>query len=424
MQKYLEKLPKETSSIIRLASDMASRGNISAYLVGGFVRDLILGIKNLDLDIVVEGDGIKFAQDLASLLNARVIRHSRFGTATILIKHNQKVDITSARKESYPEPASLPLVARGTLEDDLGRRDFTINAMAISITGTNSGKLIDFFGGEADLKNKKIRILHNLSFIDDPTRILRAIRFEQRYNFKIEPQTLVRLKEAARLEMLEKVGPQRLRDELILILKEEHPIKPIKRIDNLVGFNFISRDIALSGRTYKLLRSIEAQIKRFKKTYHQRREIDTWLIYLMGLLDNLSINEVKNICEKFVFRKGEGKRILSYKNINRKFISEFSQNKIKPSRIFILLEPLSYEVIILLKTKYKNRNICKHVDDFLEIYNGMRLLISGEDLHKLGVVPGPYYQEVFAQVLKAKLEGLVKTKAEELALIKKVIHNK
>lgn len=179
MKEYLRKLPKEIQDLISKAARVASGNNISAYLVGGFVRDLLLGVKNLDLDIVVEGDGIKFAQDFAHTLKAKLILHRRFGTATITLGYNLKIDIATARKETYPYPACLPVVTSGTIEDDLARRDFTINAMAISIMQKDFGRFIDLLYGKHDLYHKKIRVLHNLSFIDDPTRILRAIRFEK-----------------------------------------------------------------------------------------------------------------------------------------------------------------------------------------------------------------------------------------------------
>jgi tRNA nucleotidyltransferase (CCA-adding enzyme) len=422
MKEYLERLPKEILDLIYLARDIAYSSNVPIYLIGGFVRDLLLGVKNLDLDIVVEGDGIKFAEDFASRLKAKLVRHRRFGTATLLMNRpHLKIDIASSRKEFYPQPAHLPLVSSGTLKDDLSRRDFTINAMAISIGYDNFGRLLDFFGGKADLENKKIRILHNLSFIDDPTRILRAIRFEKRYNFRIEPETLKLIKKAVKNRMLEKVEPQRIRDELILMLKEKQPIKEIKRLQNLAGFNFISPHAFASKKTYKLLGSIERQIGWFKRSLRQRRVLDTWLMYFMGIIDFLAIRDVKSICKKFALRKGEEKRIVGYKKINRKFILCLNKEKIKPSRIFALLEPLSYEVILLLKAKYKQRRIQKHIEKFFKEYNGTRIHISGDDLYRLGVLPSPRYQKIFKKVLNAKLNGLVTTREEELALIKKLI---
>jgi len=420
MKEYLKQLPKEIVDLIYLARNIGSSCNMPVYLVGGFVRDLLLGVKNLDLDIVVKGNGIKFAEDFATHLKAKLIRHKRFGTATIIINHHLKIDVASARKEFYPEPAHLPVVSSGSFEDDLFRRDFTINAMAISIGTENFGKPVDFFGGKRDLDNKKIRILHNLSFIDDPTRILRAIRFETRYDFRIEPKTLTFLKEAVKLKMLDAVEPQRIRDDLILILKEKHPLKEIRRLEKLVGLGFISPHALVTQKTYRLLRSAEIQINWFKKAYPQRRHIDAWLIYFMALLDFLAIRDVKLICKKFAFRKGEEKRILGFKLMNHKLIAGLNKKKVKPSKIFAILEPLSYEVILLLKAKYKNRLIQKHIENFFKVYNDIRIYTSGHDLQKIGILPGPNYQKIFKKVLNAKLNGLVKTKEEELSLVKKL----
>lgn len=421
MKRYLDKLPREIKNLIQLASGIASSNKMSAYLVGGCVRDLLLGVKNLDLDIVVEEDGISFAEDFAKQTKAKLIRHRRFGTATVILESGLKVDIATARKEFYPQPASLPQVLSGTLKDDLYRRDFTVNAMAINITNRNFGSLIDLFNGENDLRNKKIRILHNLSFIDDPTRILRAIRFKERYNFKIESKTLGLLKEATRLKMLDRVEPQRLRDELILILKEEEPIKQIKRIQELAGFSFINPKLYVSKKSYKLLEAIKNQINWFKKVYPRRRKLNRWLIYFIGLTDSLDTNDIKSICKKFAFRKGEEKIILNSHRIGNRLIRQLCRDKIKPSKIFKILQPLSYETVIFVKAKYKNRYIKRHMENFLKIYNTIRLGISGKDLLRLGIAPGPHYQKILYKVLNAKLNGLVKTKEEELAKILRLV---
>ncbi|MCX5703340.1 MAG: CCA tRNA nucleotidyltransferase [Candidatus Omnitrophica bacterium] len=455
MRENLNRLPKKVQDLLGEAGRIASANNMPVYLVGGFVRDLLLGVKNLDLDIAVEGNGIKFAEDFASSLKAKLIRHKRFGTATIIVKPHLKIDpstssfdklrtspeqsrgtlrvngergrtidIASARKEFYPLPAHLPVVSPGTLKDDLYRRDFTINAMAISISLQDPGRLIDFFGGAADLEDKKIRILHDLSFIDDPTRILRAVRFEKRYNFSIEPITLKKLKEAVKLKMLNRLEPQRMRDDLILMLKEDRPSRGIKRLGELAGFGFLSPHLVASQKTYLFLRSIEKQINWFKKIYPGRRHLDAWLIYFMGLIESLDINDLRRICRRFALRRGEEKRILSYKINKRKIIQGLNKKKLKPSKIFALFEPLSYETLLLLKAKYKTKRIQRHIEDFFKYYNGTRIFISGGDLGKLGLAPGPGYQKIFKKVLTAKLDGLVKTKEAELALVKTLIKSR
>ena len=385
------------------------------------MRDLLLGSPNLDIDIVVEGDGIKFAEELAGLLKTQVIRHRQFGTATLAIRPDFKIDITTARKEFYPEPASLPVVYPGVLKDDLFRRDFTINALAIMISGEKTSELIDFFHGQADLKQKKIRVLHPLSFIDDPTRILRAIRFEQRYAFAIEPDTLRELEKAAKMKMLNRVGPQRLRDELILLLKEAYPLKPLKRIKGLLGFSFINQNLSLTNADFKFLSRIEREIVWFKTRHKHRRRLDSWLIYFMGMIDGLTLRGVQKICRNFVFRQGEEKRILDYKRRQYKIFSLLRRHSLKPSRIYRILEPLSYEVMLLLKAKYKNENLHRYIQDFLATYNGVRILTKGKELQALGLSPGPAYQQIFNKVLNARIDGEIKTRDDELGFIRRII---
>ncbi len=434
MKKYLDNLAPEIKKLIELCSKTAEEEGFKAYLVGGFVRDLILGVPNLDLDIVVEGDGIKFAEELALRFKAGLVRHRRFGTATVTLGPNSKIDpstslrvdgersrtidIASAREECYPEPACLPSVKSGTVKDDLKRRDFSINAMAISLNQEDYGGLIDFFNGLDDLRYKKIRILHALSFIDDPTRILRAIRFEKRYNFRLEATTLKHLKEAVKLKMLEHVEPQRLRDELILVLKEEWPIKPIKRIQQLAGFSFIHPRLILAKNNFQLLQSARKQALWFKKAHPQRRTLEAWLIYLMALFEALKIKDIKAVLETFVFSKGEEKRIITCKKISKNFIHKLSKKEIKPSIIFHSLDSLSYEAILLLKAKYKNKHFNKHIEDFLKIYNSLRLSVTGHDLAKLGFKPGPQYQKIFLKLFNASLDGRIHNKEEELGFIK------
>ncbi|MFH1641103.1 MAG: CCA tRNA nucleotidyltransferase [Candidatus Omnitrophota bacterium] len=421
MKSHLDKLTPELKGLMHLAARTASRNNMRAYLVGGFVRDLILGIRNLDSDIVIEGDGVKFAEEFAKALKITPTCHRRFGTATCVISGARlKVDIASARKEFYPRPGELPLVRAGTLQEDLKRRDFTINAMAISINKEDSGRLIDLYEGRNDLKQKRVRILHSLSFIDDPTRILRGIRFEQRYDFRMESETLKCLKEAAKLKMLDKISPQRIRDELVLILKEEHPIKDLKRIQELVGYSFIHPRLRLRPKAYNILSSIKNQIDWFKKKFPRHREPYFWLIYFMRLIWPLNVNDAKSICRKFVFRKGEERILLNYKNNIRKISKKLQQPKMKPSTIFSLLEPLTYEEVIFIKAAYKSSNIQKYIEEFFGIYNLRRISICGNDLKRLGIVPGPEYQKILKRVLNAKLDGMVKTEEEELALVKKI----
>jgi len=421
MRKYFKKLPRELRAVIRQASQVSQETRMPAYLVGGCLRDLILGVKNLDLDIAIEGNGIIFAQHLAQKLKSRLKTHERFGTATLILSDRLKVDIATTRQEKYPYFAALPVVSLSSLKEDLKRRDFTINAMALSLAVDKEQKIIDPFDGQADLAAGRIRILHNLSFKDDPTRILRAIRFSQRLNFKIEPKTLLLLKEAIRDGALDKVNLHRMRDELILMLKEQNPFRSIKELSDLGGLSFISTKLKIGKSTQRLFKSIAKQIAWFVKNFPARRQLDTWLVYFAALLESLTLDQIKMIIYRLSLPKGEEKRMISYYQGRRKLISSLSKKHLLPEQIFSLLEPLSYETIILLSATTPNKNFKKYLADFLEIYNGMRLCVYGNDLGSLGVLPGPAYQKIFARVLAAKLKGQVTNRQTELALIRKLV---
>ena len=421
MRKYLENLPQEIKHVITLAAKVSRETKMPAYLVGGFPRDLILGLKDWDLDITVEGNGIKFAEALAGRLNSSLLKHEIFGTATLVVDQRLKIDIATTRKEIYPSSACLPVVSPGSLREDLFRRDFTINAMAVSLSEEMDQKLIDIFGGIDDLAKGNIRILHDLSFRDDPTRILRAIRFKQRYNFKIEPKTLRLLKEAIDSGLLDKMSPHRMRDELILCFKEKNPSGILKQIYTLGGLSFISDKLKPAKSTYDLFKSINKEILWLMRDLPLHREFQVWLVYFAALLNSLTLAQEKHIIRRFGLSKQEENKILSCRKINQKLIKRLKDQKIKPAQIFALLRPLSYEAIILLRSTSQDNLIRKHIADFLKVYNCVRLCVSGDDLHKLGVLPGPKYQKILNVVLVARLNGKVKNHQEELALIKRLI---
>ena len=421
MKKYFKKLPQELKKIISLAAQVSKKTNMPAYLVGGFLRDLILGVKNFDLDIAVEGSGIIFAQMLAKKLKSGLKTHERFGTATLILDGLLKVDIATTRKEKYPSCACLPIVSYGLLKDDLIRRDFTINAMAVSIVEGGDQKLIDPFGGKVDLLAGRIRILHDLSFRDDPTRIFRAIRFQQRFNFKVEPKTLLILRDAVKNGLLNKLSPHRMRDELILMFKERDPLKQIKRLNNLCALSFISKKLKTGKSTYDLFSQIGKEILWFTENFPAYKQLDTWLIYLTALFVPLTLGEIKKITFSLGLRKEQVKSIISYCQASHELTQSLSKKGVLPARIFFMLKPLSYETIILLKSASGNKYLKKYITDFFGTYNGMRLYVCGNDLVSLGVLPGPRYQKIFTKVLEAKLNGKVKDRRGELGLIRKLI---
>src|SRR5450756_606038 len=242
-------LPPAMNELLLSARDAAQAEGASLYLVGGFVRDLLLGQPTMDLDLVVEGNAIAVADRLAVLRGGRVRSHSRFGTAKVIFDDSPpgtpvSLDLVTARTEFYERPTVLPQVEWSSIRQDLYRRDFTINTMAICLDRERYGELLDYYVGERDLQNGQVRVLHNLSFVEDPTRILRAVRFEQRLAFQIEERTAELIDDA--VELLDHVTGERLRHELYLLLAEAQPEKGLERLEQFGALVHIHPDLRFS----------------------------------------------------------------------------------------------------------------------------------------------------------------------------------
>lgn len=411
MERKLKKIPKHFQEILKVASRIAARSGFKIYLVGGVVRDLILGKAIFDLDIVVEPDAIGFAQTLAQHFKTKFRRHHTFGTATVYFG-KYKIDFATARKEHYPHWGALPKVSPVTLKEDLFRRDFTINAMALSLNKKDYGQIIDFYNGLTDLRKGLIRILHPDSFLEDPTRILRAIRFEQRFSFKIEKNTYNLMKEALKVGAIRFVHAHRLRDEIILILKEPQPYRYIKRLDKLTKLSFIDDRLRLNLATYQLLARVKKAITSYKKRFKKHRKLDEWLLYLAAVVINLGQERIVKFLQRFDLRKGEKIRILSIKE-NLKKVKRIGK-KTTPYAVYQFLNPLSFEAIVFFYAYYNQKMIKKNIELFFDELAKVRLKTKGGDLSKLGIKPGTIYTRVFEKLLKAKLNKGLKTKQEEL----------
>ena len=235
----VEKLGVPLVEILEAAGREAERLGFKAFVVGGLVRDLYLGKDNVDVDLVIEGDGIEFSGIFAQRYRAEMRFYERFGTATLTFPAGFKIDVATARVETYDRPAALPTVRPGRIEDDLYRRDFTINAMAIALSPLTFGAVMDPFGGRADIEEKKIRVLHDRSFVDDPTRIFRALRFEGRLGFRMDESAQRLLQDALASGMLERLEDYRIATELTLILQEENPRPAIQRLESFGALELI-----------------------------------------------------------------------------------------------------------------------------------------------------------------------------------------
>jgi tRNA nucleotidyltransferase (CCA-adding enzyme) len=417
MNNYFSKVDGKVLRMIRLIGREADRMGMSAYVVGGNVRDILIKRRSFDLDVVVEGDAICLARVLAKPLNARVTVHRSFGTASLALPSGSRYDLAMTRRETYRYSGALPTVSPGTLKEDLLRRDFTINAMALAINRDRFGQLTDICGGLKDLATKKIRILHEQSFIDDPTRIARAVRFEQRFGFQIERRTLILLKECINKKITKNVKCQRHFNELKKILCESDP-DPVSSLKRLHRLGWIPAIPTGSKIYFANLRRIHDRIQRLKMKPWYRKFKQWWMIYLMGLMERFNENELNDTLTIVHFTKNERQSILQSKNIHGLYWS-LAKKYLPASRVYQRLKLLNNEVIVYLRVRTSRAVIMQRIDRFLCKDIAVRLKINGDDLKKMGMYPGRSIGKVLEQMLYWKIDHQIRTKADELKQVQR-----
>lgn len=416
-----ERVPRAVRDTLKIVGGVADEAGFQVYLVGGIVRDMFLRVSNPDIDIVVEGDGITFAGMLLKRLGGRMTTHQKFGTAVVMLPNGLKLDIATARLEYYDSPAALPTVELSSIKKDLYRRDFTINTLAVRLNRSRFGELIDFFGGLRDIKEKTIRILHNLSFVEDPTRVYRAIRFEQRFGFHISKHTLNLIKAAVKMKLFQKLSGERIYNELVLMFSEAEPVKVLRRMKDLDLLKFIHPGLRFGEDVERLFNSV-AEILTWYRLLYIGTEPEKWLIYFMALLDRVKDNVVDEVMDRLLVPGRIKERVRSSRRRSRDVLYEFYRRRgLPPSRIYGLLYPLDTETLLLMMAKAKQEVAKRYISQYLTHLKGVRVAVTGEDLKTLGVPPGPRYRCILSQLLDAKLDGFVKDRDEEIELVKKLI---
>jgi tRNA nucleotidyltransferase (CCA-adding enzyme) len=380
MNNYLTHINKNILRVIKKIGEEADRQHIPAYIVGGFVRDIILKKKNLDLDIVVEGNGMRLAQDMAKPFKAKATIYEQFGTANLKLPSGLCVDFATARKEQYPRSGALPVVRKGTLKHDLYRRDFTINAMAVSINKNRFGQLVDEFGGLSDLLTGRVRILHERSFVDDPTRILRAIRFEQRFHFRIERRTLKLLKTTLHKRLEDHVKPPRYFAEFKKMLGETNPLGCLKRLNHWGGLRFLHPKLKVN---FQIANKVHRNFERLLKGSAYSHQTNRWLIYFMALVERANKQVLDSILNKFHFKKDEKISIRQIQNVSE-VIKNLSVAYLRPSKVYRILEQLNKDAIVYIRSRTSKKIVCGRIDRFWAKYNLIQLRINGEDLKRIG----------------------------------------
>lgn len=417
-----ERFPERIHELLVQFGKVGDDLGYSVYAIGGFVRDLLMRVENFDIDIVVEGDGIRLAEEFEKRFPpCRIRTHRKFGTAIILFPDGLKVDVATARLEVYESPAALPKVERTSLKADLYRRDFTINTLAIRLNSENFGELIDFFGGIKDIKDKVIRVLHNLSFVEDPTRIFRAIRFEQRFKFQIAKHTQNLMRNAVELGLIDRLSGGRIFSELVLILEEGNPIPALKRMRDFNLFPLLHPHLQLDEERILLFEQIHQVINWFDLLFLEEK-YERWLIYFYGLIEGLSENHSMELCDRLNLNEKLKKKVMEGRQqAHQALLQFFSWNQQgrepKRSEIFTLLDPLSTELKLFMMAKTTQATTRRYISLYFTQLKDTRPLLKGSDLIQLGIKPGPLIKKSLEELRKARLDEEVKTREDEIKFL-------
>lgn len=404
-----EKFPAEIYAILKLAGEIADQLGINAYLVGGSVRDLLRSEQNLDIDIVVEGNGISFAKAFGRKLNAKVKTHERFGTAKI-ITDNLKLDVATARTEYYESPASLPKVETSSIKKDLYRRDFTINTLAVKLNLKDFGLLIDFFGGQRDLREKIIRVIHNLSFIEDPTRAFRAIRFSERFGFKLSKHTGTLIKSTLKLNLFSRLSGARLYEELLLAFNETEPVKTLKTLSEFGLLKVIHLGLLFNNEIESALQSMVETLAWFNLLFLEESP-DRGALYLMALLSTLKEEERNTAVERLSPPPRVREMITKGITQSKDILNKLPLND--PSSLYHVLNGVNLEILLFSMAQSKSKQKQKAISQYLIELRKIKPILKGKDLQKIGIKPGPVYSKLFSELLDEKLSGRLKTKEDE-----------
>jgi tRNA nucleotidyltransferase (CCA-adding enzyme) len=381
------------------------------------VRDLLLRHENLDVDLVVEGDGIAYAEVLGRRLPGKVTSHRRFGTAVVGLADGFKIDVATARTEYYEYPAALPTVEHSSIKMDLYRRDFTINTLAVCLNADRYGELLDFFGGQQDLRDKTLRIIHNLSFVEDPTRILRAARFEVRFDFHLSRHAEQLITNAVQMGLLARLSGARLYTELQLILQAARPLAILERLQALGVLSAIHPRLGVDATTERRFRRV-GEVLTWYGLLYQGEQPTPWIVYLLTLLGERVGTEARAILRRLGpsprVAATLGQDLASLRGLARQFQQA---RELPPSRVFRWLAGAPLEVVLALMARMERPELRKGIGDFLATMRRVRPILRGGDLRVLGIRPGPIFREILNSLQYARLDGHVQSRDDELRFV-------
>ena len=418
----VDSLNRDMIQLLQTIGEVASKNHFNCFAVGGFVRDLLLKKPNFDLDIVVEGDGIVFAKALSEHLGGRYTTHERFKTAMVLMPNGFKIDIATARLEYYEYPAAMPTVELSSIKLDLSRRDFTINAMAIQLNPTQFGTLLDFFNSQNDLKQKVIKVLHNLSFVEDPSRIFRAIRFEARMNFQISPHTKRLITNAVSMELFGKTNDTRFFSELKYILSEKNPLPALQRLSDFDLFQFLWPDLRPHYKMDRRLSHILSQAQFALSWYellYLDEECQNWIVYLLAIMSRSGTAQLSEFCLRFEESTKDTTFLHEQKELVDSKIHIFARNAaMRPSHIVQHFKDIEIEGLLYMMSIARKNHVKKAISLYVTTLRHIEPELSGKELIEMGYKPGPQFREILTFLKHAKLDERTKTEDDEKALLK------
>jgi tRNA nucleotidyltransferase (CCA-adding enzyme) len=374
---------------------------------------VLTGEPNFDVDIAVEGDGIALGQALARELGGRVVPHEKFGTAIVLYGNGGRVDVATARTEFYDHPGALPTVEQASIRQDLYRRDFTINAMAVSLKGADFGRLVDYFGGHRDLAGGVVRVLHNLSFIDDPTRIFRAVRYETRYGFRMDAHTFGLAKACVEMDLVGELSSARVRDELQALLSEERAADSVRRMAELGIDRAIHSHLAADEEAVRLIEAVDS----LREAYAP--EAPAWRLRLAVLARRLSSTEVLDWAEGLKLRRRDAERIADAVAVAPRLRDVVGATK-EPAALWQRVAPHDPDGALLALATSKGR-ARKRLERYFEELRDVTLEISGGDLAELGLGESPQVGAVLEELRRRKLNGELDGRAAEIEAAKELL---
>ncbi len=416
-----ERLPRRLLDALRRVGQVADKLNYQAYVVGGFVRDLFLYRRNEDIDIVIEGDGIAFARNFAKAYGARIHTHKAFGTAVIIFADGYKIDVATARLEYYRSPAALPDVEMSSIKLDLFRRDFTINTLSIHLNPGHFGYLIDFFQAQKDVKDKVVRVLHNLSFVEDPTRVFRALRFEQRFGFTIGKLTSNLIENAVKMDFFKRLSGRRMLSEIRLILEEENPTPAIVRMNDFDLLKVIHPSIHLDANLINLLNAVKSALAWHDLLFVEASYL-RWSVYFMALIHHCDLTTSEQICDGMELAP-RYRKILCQERLNAmKCLQRMEYRPPKGnSALYRRLHDFRTELILYMMAVTRRKSVKKSISRYYNHLKDIKPTIGGRELMAAGLKPGPVFRQILDAVLDAKLNGEIETRADELDYVERWI---